>query len=390
MLKSLLKKEIENIKNNNLYRFLRKNDKKYNNDKKDKDNNTNKILDFSSNDYLCLSEHPDVIDAVKNGLKYGFGSTGSRLTSGDINHQILEEKIAEFKGTERSLIYSTGYATNVGVISSLCKKGDLILSDKLNHASIIDGCRLSKSDVLIYNHCDMDNLVDLIEGNRDDYNNLFIITDGVFSMDGDIAPLNDLKKIADEYNGILIIDDAHGTGVLGNGKGTLKHFNLKPSDNIIQIGTLSKAVGGLGGFVCGIDEVIEYLINTSRSFIYSTSLPPCVVSGCIKSLEIIEKEDLTKKLQKNIKIANKIFKEYNFIKEDNLTPIYPLIFGDRTMEISENLIKNNIFCVGIRYPTVPKGLERLRVSINIGHSEGDFRVLCENIDCKINNDKFNY
>ena len=371
MLKSLLKKEIENIKNNNLYRFLRKKD----------DINSNNILDFSSNDYLCLSKHPEIIDAVKQGLKYGFGSTGSRLTSGNINHQILEEKIAEFKGTEGALIYTTGYATNVGVISALCKKGDLILSDKLNHASIIDGCRLSKSDVLIYNHCDTDNLIDLIERNRNNYNNLFIITDGVFSMDGDIAPLKDLKKIADEYNGILIIDDAHGTGVLGNGKGTLKHFNLKPSDNIIQIGTLSKAVGGLGGFVCGIEEVIEYLINTSRSFIYSTSLPPCVVSGCIKSLEVIEKGDLTKKLQKNIKIANKVFKDYEFIKNDNITPIYPFIFGDKTMKLSEHLIKNNIFCVGIRYPTVPKGLERLRVSINVGHGEEDFIKLCENIKC---------
>lgn len=378
MLKSLLKKEIKTIKNNKLYRFLRKKDI------------TNNMLDFSSNDYLCLSKHPEVMDAIKDGLKYGFGSTGSRLTSGDINHQILEEMIAEFKETERSLIYPTGYATNVGVISSLCKKGDLILSDKLNHASIIDGCRLSKSDVLIYNHCDMDNLIDLIEKNKNNYNSLFIITDGVFSMDGDIAPLNYLKKIADEYSAILIVDDAHGTGVLGDGKGTLKHFNLKPSDNTIQIGTLSKAVGGLGGFVCGIDEVIEYLINTSRSFIYSTSLPPCVVSGCIKSLEIIEKGDLTKKLQKNIKIANKIFKEYNFVKEDNLTPIYPFIFGDKTMDITKYLLKNSIFCVGIRYPTVPKGLERLRVSINVGHSEGDFRVLCENIDYIINNNKFNY
>ena len=378
MLKSLLKKEIENIKNNNLYRFLRKKD------------NTNNILDFSSNDYLCLSKHPEVIDAVRDGLKYGFGSTGSRLTSGNINHQILEEKIAEFKGTEGALVYSTGYATNVGVISSLCKKGDLILSDKLNHASIIDGCRLSKSDVLIYNHCDVNHLRDLIEENGNNYNNLFIITDGVFSMDGDIAPLDKLKKIADEYNGILIIDDAHGTGVLGNGRGTLKHFNLKPSDNIIQIGTLSKAVGGLGGFVCGIEELIEYLINTSRSFIYSTSLPPCVVSGCIKSLELIERGDLTKKLQKNIKIANKIFKEYNFIKNYNITPIYPFIFKEKTMDIAEHLIKNNIFCVGIRYPTVPRGMERLRVSINVRHGEEDFRVLCENIDCKINNDIFNY
>ncbi|WP_292460625.1 8-amino-7-oxononanoate synthase [Methanothermococcus sp.] len=363
MLKSQLQKEIENIKNNNLYRFLRK-----------KDNN---ILDFSSNDYLCLSKHPEVIDAVKDGLKYGFGSTGSRLTSGDINHQILEEKIAQFKGTEEALIYSTGYATNVGVISALCKKGDLILSDKLNHASIIDGCRLSKADVLIYNHCDMDNLIHLIEENGSSYNNLFIITDGVFSMDGDIAPLDKLKKIADEYNGILIIDDAHGTGVLGNGKGTLKHFNLKPSDNIIQIGTLSKAVGGLGGFVCSIEEVIEYLINTSRSFIYSTSLPPSVVSGCIKSFELIEEGALTKKLQKNIELANKIFKEQDLIEEDNLTPIYPFIFKEKTMDIAEHLMKNNIFCVGIRYPTVPRGMERLRVSINVGHSEGDFRALCE-------------
>jgi 8-amino-7-oxononanoate synthase len=291
----------------------------------------------------------------------------------------LEEKIAEFKETERALVYSSGYATNVGVISALCKKGDLILSDKLNHASIIDGCRLSKADVLIYNHCDVEHLINLIEGNYKRYNNLFIITDGVFSMDGDIAPLRDLKKIADEFNAILIVDDAHGTGVLGDGKGTLKHFNIKPSDNIIQIGTLSKAIGGLGGFVCGIEEVIDYLINTSRSFIFSTALPPHVVEGCIKAFEIIEKTDIVKKLQKNIKIANDVFKKYNCIKEDNLTPIYPFIFREKTMEIAEHLIKNNIFCVGIRYPTVPKGSERIRVSINVGHKKEDFELLCEKI-----------
>ncbi|AEH07515.1 8-amino-7-oxononanoate synthase [Methanothermococcus okinawensis] len=371
MFKEQIKKEIENIKNNNLYRFLRKKD------------NIDNILDFSSNDYLCLSKHPEVINAVKDGLRYGFGSTGSRLASGNINHQLLEEKIAQFKETEGALIYSSGYATNVGVISTLCKKGDIILSDRLNHASIIDGCRLSKADVLIYNHCDMDNLIHLIEENRSSYNNLFIITDGIFSMDGDIAPLDKLKNIADEYNGILIIDDAHGTGVLGNGKGTLKHFNLKPSDNIIQIGTLSKAVGGLGGFVCGIEEVIEYLINTSRSFIYSTALPPSVVSGCIKSFEIMEEGTLTKKLQENIELANRIFKEYDLIEKNNLTPIYPFIFKEKTMDIAEHLIKNNIFCVGIRYPTVPRGMERLRVSINVGHSEEDFGALCECIKDKI-------
>ncbi|MDK2790947.1 MAG: 8-amino-7-oxononanoate synthase [Methanothermococcus sp.] len=383
MFRKQLQKEIEDIKNQNLYRSF----KSLANAQED-----NNILDFSSNDYLCLSKHPEVISAVKEGLKYGAGSTGSRLTSGNINHKELEEKIAEFKGTEKALVYSSGYATNVGVISTLCKKGDLILSDKLNHASIIDGCRLSKADVLVYNHCDTNHLMDLLEENAGKYNNIFIITDGVFSMDGDVAPLDELKKIADEFNGILIIDDAHGTGVLGNGRGTLKHFNLKPSDNIIQIGTLSKAVGGLGGFVCGIEELIEYLINKSRSFIYSTSLPPSVVSGCIKSFELMENGALTKKLQKNIELANKIFKEHDLIgakrratnsegicsiEEDNLTPIYPFIFKEKTMELAEHLIKNNIFCVGIRYPTVPKGMERLRVSINVGHSEGDFRALCE-------------
>jgi 8-amino-7-oxononanoate synthase len=385
MFRKQLQKEIEDIKNQNLYRSF----KSLANAQED-----NNILDFSSNDYLCLSKHPEVISAVKEGLKYGAGSTGSRLTSGNINHKELEEKIAEFKGTEKALVYSSGYATNVGVISTLCKKGDLILSDKLNHASIIDGCRLSKADVLVYNHCDTNHLMDLLEENAGKYNNIFIITDGVFSMDGDVAPLDELKKIADEFNGILIIDDAHGTGVLGNGRGTLKHFNLKPSDNIIQIGTLSKAVGGLGGFVCGIEELIEYLINKSRSFIYSTSLPPSVVSGCIKSFELMENGALTKKLQKNIELANKIFKEHDLIgakrratnsegicsiEEDNLTPIYPFIFKEKTMELAEHLIKNNIFCVGIRYPTVPRGMERLRVSINVGHSEGDFRALCEKI-----------
>ncbi len=369
MFRKQLQKEIEDIKNQNLYRSF----KSLANAQEDN------ILDFSSNDYLCLSKHPEVISAVKEGLKYGAGSTGSRLTSGNINHKELEEKIAEFKGTEKALVYSSGYATNVGVISTLCKKDDLILSDKLNHASIIDGCRLSKADVLVYNHCDTNHLMDLLEENAGEYNNIFIITDGVFSMDGDVAPLDELKKIADEFNGILIIDDAHGTGVLGNGRGTLKHFNLKPSDNIIQIGTLSKAVGGLGGFVCGIEELIEYLINKSRSFIYSTSLPPSVVSGCIKSFELMENGALTKKLQKNIELANKIFKEHDLMEEDNLTPIYPFIFKEKTMELAEHLIKNNIFCVGIRYPTVPRGMERLRVSINVGHSEGDFRALCEKI-----------
>jgi len=361
MFRLRLKEELEFLRRSNLYRYLR--------------NREEDILDFSSNDYLCLSKHPEVIEGVKEGLRYGLGATGSRLTSGNINHEVLEERLAEFKETERALVYTTGYSTNLGVISALCKQGDLILSDRLNHASIIDGCRLSRADVEIYDHCSIESLVNILEEKGKGYNNIFIVTDGVFSMDGDIAPLKDIKKVADEYNSVVIVDDAHGTGVLGGGKGTLKHFNLKPSDNIIQIGTLSKAFGGLGGFVCGIEELIEYLINTSRSFIYSTALPPPVVSGVLKSLELIEEGGLTRKLQGKIRSANKVFRSYGLIERDSLTPIYPIILGERTMEISEYLLKNKIFAPGIRYPSVPRGLERIRVSINVGHKEEDFERL---------------
>ncbi|WP_423792802.1 aminotransferase class I/II-fold pyridoxal phosphate-dependent enzyme [Methanocaldococcus indicus] len=358
-----IKKELEEIKKLGLYRKLLK----------------KKGLDFSSNDYLCLSKHPEIIQAVKEGLKYGFGASGSRLTSGNINHEILEERLAEFKETERALTFPTGYQTNVGVISTLCKKGDLILSDELNHASIIDGCRLSKADRIIYKHLNYEEVENILEREYKNYEDIFIITDTVFSMDGDLADLKRLKKIADEYSAILIVDDAHGTGTVHK-KGALKYFNVK-GDNIIQIGTLSKAFGGLGGFVCSTDEVIEYLINRCRSFIYTTALPPCIVEGCLKALEIIDKGKLTKKLQKNINLANKIFKD--FILEEKVTPIYPFIFKDKTMEIANYLQKNNIFCVAIRYPTVPKGLERIRVSINVNHKKDDLKLLCEKIKEKL-------
>lgn len=366
---NFINEELIKLKEEGLYRFLR--------------NMDNTFLNFSSNDYLCLSNNEDVINYSILGLKkYGFGSTGSRLTSGNINHNILEKEISDFKGTESALLFSSGYAANVGVISALCKKGDLILSDELNHASIIDGCRLSKSDVLIYKHNSVENLEYLLEKNYKNYDNIFIITDGVFSMDGDISPMDKIKKLSDEYNCQIIIDDAHGTGVLGkNGRGTLEHFNITNYDNIIQIGTLSKAFGGLGGFVCGDEALIEYLINKCRSFIYSTALPPSIVCGCIKSLEIIKEGKLLKKLKNNINIANNIFKNHNFINKEQITPIYPFIFGKYAMNIAEQLINNyGIYCVGIRYPTVPKGTERLRVSINVSHNREDFKELSNAIN----------
>jgi 8-amino-7-oxononanoate synthase len=199
-------------------------------------------------------------------------------------------------------------------------------------------------------------------------------------MDGDVSPIDKIAKIIDEYNAVLIIDDAHGTGVLGQGKGTLKHFKVKASDNIIQIGTLSKAIGTSGGFVSGIEELIDYLINNSRSFIYSTSLPPAVISASIKSFELVEKERLSKNLEKNIICANKLFKNHGFIKCESITPIYPFVFGEKSIDISKGLINHGIFGVPIRYPTVKKGMERIRISITSKHEKNDFKYLCEKID----------
>ncbi|WP_459201409.1 aminotransferase class I/II-fold pyridoxal phosphate-dependent enzyme [Methanococcus sp. CF] len=371
MFRENLKKELDLIKNQNLYRKL----KKY-------ENKENTSLNFTTNDYLGLSKNSEVIEAYNDGLKYGAGATGSRLTSGNINHEKLEEKISEFKETEKSLVYSSGYGTNLGVISSLCKNGDLILSDELNHASIVDGIRLSRADKKIYSHNNTGNLIEILEKNKN-YENKFIVSDAVFSMDGDIVQVDELKKIADEYNAVLILDDAHGTGVLGGGKGTLHHFKIKPTDNIIQIGTLSKAVGTVGGFVSGIEELIDYLINTSRSFIYSTALPPAVISASIKSFELIKTGKFTDKLSKNIDTANKIFKLSGVIEKEQITPIYPFIFGEKSIEISEELSNYGIFCVGIRYPTVKKGSERIRVSITADNKKEDFEYLCECIS-KIN------
>lgn len=372
MFRENLKNEIDSIKNQKLYRKLK--------------GEKGIELNFSTNDYLGLSKNNDVINDYNEGLKYGAGATGSRLTSGNLNHEKLEETISEFKGTEKSLVYSSGYSANLGVISALCKKGDLILSDELNHASIVDGIRLSGADKKIYSHNNTFNLIEILEENKN-YENKFIVTDAVFSMGGDIAPVDELKKIADEYNAVLILDDAHGTGVLGNGKGTLQHFKIKPNDNIIQIGTLSKAIGTVGGFVTGIEELSDYLINTSRSFIYSTALPPAVISASIKSFKLIKSGELTDKLSKNIDIANKIFKSAGFIEEEQITPIYPFLFGEKSIKISEELLNYKIFCVGIRYPTVKKGSERIRVSITAENKKEDFEYLCESIS-KINNGWF--
>jgi len=249
-------------------------------------------LDFSSNDYLNLSSHPEIIKAASNALqKYGLGSGASRLLSGTyMPHKKLEERIAKFKRARSALVFNTGYAANTGIIPVIAGNGDEIFSDELNHASIIDGTRLSAADVRIYKHRDLNELETLLKKSlkRKNIRRRVIITDTVFSMDGDIAPLDGLVCLSERYGTLLMIDDAHGTGVLGEtGRGALEHFGIK-SGSIIQMGTLSKAAGAYGAYVAGRKDLIELLLNRSRSFIYSTSLPPLIAEAGKKAIEIID------------------------------------------------------------------------------------------------------
>src|SRR3990172_2769199 len=256
------------------------------------------VILLSSNNYLGLASHPEIKKAAVSAIeKYGCGSGASRLISGSMElHKELEEKIASFKKTESAILFNSGYTANLGVLSSICGKGDVIFCDKLNHASIIDGCLLSGAELKRYPHKDIDALERLIKltppyikGGARGGKKRLIVTDGIFSMDGDIAPLREIVRLAKRYSAILMIDDAHATGVLGkNGRGTVEYFGLNDSIDIIM-GTLSKAVGSFGGFVAGRKKLIEFLVNKARSFIYTTSLPPSVIASSISAIDIIEK-----------------------------------------------------------------------------------------------------
>lgn len=329
---------------------------------------------LGSNNYLGLCDDyrlkKAAIDAIS---KYGVGSGGSRLTTGSYDiHRELEEKIASFKGTEASLVFNTGYMANVGIISALCDRNWVIFCDKLNHASIIDGCRLSGAELIRYKHCDMNDLLAKVKKYKKI--NSLIVTDGVFSMDGDIAPLQHIVKIAKENNLMTMVDDAHATGILGkNGSGTCSYFNL---DNQIDImmGTLSKSVASEGGYVASSKDLINYLKNSARSFIYSTSLSPATIAVSIKALEIIEKDEerrfnllkMSNWFQDELKVAG-----FNVI--ETKTPIIPIMVGpaDKTVEFSRNLLNSGIYIPAIRPPSVPEGTSRLRVSLMATHTVQD-------------------
>jgi len=333
-------------------------------------------INFSSNDYLGLANHPSITEAAKKALdKYGFGSGASRLLSGGTElHRELEKKIAEFKGTEAALIFNSGYIANISAIPALAGEGDVIFSDELNHASIIDGCRLSRAKKAIYRHKDVEHLSELIK--KENGKRKIVITDTVFSMDGDIAPLKEISDVCRQHNAILYIDDAHGTGVLGNGKGALAHFGIKPDSQIIQMGTFSKALGSYGAFIAAEKNVIQWLINTARGLIYSTAIPACAVNASIEALKILQNDSsLVKKLWHN---RERLFKRIRDLELDAMiseTPIIPVVIGDTdtTLKFSELLMGHNIYAPAIRPPTVK--IPRIRVTVTAAHTEEDIDEL---------------
>lgn len=336
--------------------------------------NGKKILSFCSNDYLGLANHPDVIKSFKQAAdKYGVGSGSAHLVSGhSTEHHLLEEELAEFMGTERALLFSTGYMANLGVVSALCHRHSEIYEDKLNHASLLDAALLSRAKRIRFPHIDMGNLEQRLIDSKTT-NNKFIITDGVFSMDGDLAPLDTLVDLAKENNATLMVDDAHGIGVLGHkGKGLIEHFGFESEQVPILVGTLGKAFGTAGAFVAASEVLIETLIQQSRSYIFTTAMPAAVAAATRKSLQLLENDYWRReKLQALIHQFRKGAKELGLDLMDSITAIQPIVIGssEKALALSNKLLEKNILISAIRPPTVPEGTARLRVTLSATHIE---------------------
>lgn len=337
------------------------------------------FLSFCSNNYLGLANNPLVIKAVKDAVdEFGWGAGASRLVSGNmILHETLENEISRFKGKEAALVFPTGYMANLGAISSLVSNGDLVICDKLNHASIIDGCRLSGADLRVYAHCDMEKLENILMKSSK-YNRKLVVTDSVFSMDGDLAPLPDIVRIAGKYKAMVMVDEAHGTGVFGeNGRGVVEHFNLDKKVDIVM-GTLSKAIGSLGGYVTGDIDLINYLKNKARSFMYTTALPPAVCAASIAGIKLIQNDpSIRESLWHNVRFMMDKLKALNFNVILSESPIIPILIGDaqKAVDVSKLLYKRGILIPAIRPPTVPANSSRLRMTVMASHSIDDMERL---------------
>jgi len=332
-----------------------------------------KVLSFCSNDYLGLANHPDVVNRFKRAAdQYGVGSGSAHLVSGHTKeHHSLEEELADFIGTERALLFSTGYMANLGVVSALCDRHSEIYEDKLNHASLLDAALLSRAKRIRYPHLDINNLEERLLSSESA--NKYIVSDGVFSMDGDLAPLNKLIALAEKNNATLMIDDAHGVGVLGKkGKGIIEHAGIDTKQVPVLVGTLGKAFGTAGAFVAGSEELIETLIQKSRSYIFTTAMPAAVAAATRESLKIIKEENWRReKLQSLISQFRKGASELGLSLIDSISPIQPVIIGSgkKTVSLSEKLLEKNILISAIRPPTVAEGTSRLRVTFSAMHTE---------------------
>jgi len=346
-----------------------------------------KVINLASNNYLGLTTHPKLREAALAATRqYGVGSGAVRTIAGTMKiHMELEEKIARFKNVEACVVFQSGFAANAGTVSAVLGKEDFIISDQLNHASIIDGARLSRAKILVFNHKDLAHAEQQLASIKDQPGRKLLITDGVFSMDGDIGPLPGLCDLAEKYGAIMMVDDAHASGVLGrNGRGTIDHFHQHGRVDI-QVGTLSKAIGALGGYVCGTRDLIDYLYHRARPFLFSTSHPPSVAATCIAAFDVLEQEpERIAKLWENTRFWKKELGLLGFdiggkTTPASETPITPIIIGDgaRTMEFSRELFKEGVLGTGIAFPTVPEGKARVRTIMTATHTQQELQQALE-------------
>lgn len=346
-----------------------------------------KVINLASNNYLGLTTHPKLREAALAATKkYGVGSGAVRTIAGTMSlHMQLEKRIARFKDVEACVVFQSGFAANAGTVSAILGKDDFIISDELNHASIIDGARLSKAKILVFRHKDMAHAEEQLASVKDQPGRKLLITDGVFSMDGDIGPLPPLCDLAEKYGAIMMVDDAHASGVLGrNGRGTIDHFGVHGRVDV-QVGTLSKAIGALGGYVCGTRDLIEFLYHRARPFLFSTSHPPAVAATCIAAFDVLEDEpERIEKLWENTRFWKKELEALGFNiggvnTPKSETPITPIIIGDGrlTMEFSRELFAEGVMGTGLAFPTVPEGKARIRTIVTATHTREELEKALE-------------
>lgn len=338
-----------------------------------------KVLNFCSNNYLGLANHPRLVEAARNAIsQYGVGPGAVRSIAGTMDlHLALEKRLAKFKGVEAAITFQSGFNANLAAIPALVGKDDAILSDELNHASIIDGSRLSGAKIIRYNHCDPQDLRRLLAENRPNYPRILVITDGVFSMDGDLAPLDQIYAVTKDFDVILMVDDAHGEGVVGKGgRGIVDHFGLHGKVDI-EIGTFSKAFGVVGGAVAGNALVVEWLRQRGRPFLFSSAMTPPDVAACLAAIDLLEDSTvLVERLWENARFFKAEMRSLGFNTGNSVTPITPVMLGEASLaqQFSRELYEEGVFAMALGFPTVPRGKARIRVMISAAHSQADLEL----------------